>query len=158
MTPRLFLRNSYSGRAEANDQLEKYAEAVKDWNRAIELSPRQEQPLFRAQRANSRVRAGQVAEAAAEVAELTKTGKWPADKWYDFACVYAVASSKSADKKQEYADRAMELLHKAVQAGYTDAAHLAKDKDLDVLRERGDFKKLLAELEAAARPKRSKEP
>jgi hypothetical protein len=62
-----------------------------------------------------------VAEAVAEVAELTApvadvpgSPKWNAGQWYDFACVYAVASGKIADKKQEYADRAMELLHKTL--------------------------------------------
>ena len=73
----------------------------------------------------------------AEVAELTKTTEpRTPGQWYDFACFYAVASGKVADKKQEYADRAMELLHKAVQAGYRDAAHLKKDTDLDPLRKR----------------------
>ena len=46
------------------------------------------------------------------------------------------------------ADRAMELLAKAVQAGYKDVAHMKKDTDLDPLRDRDDFKKLIAELEA----------
>jgi hypothetical protein len=92
------------------------------------------------------MRAGQVPEAITEVAELTKTGNWSAGDWYDFACIYAVASGKSAEKKQEYADRAMELLHTAVKAGYQDAAHMATDKDLDVLRQRGDFNKLMQSL------------
>jgi hypothetical protein len=35
-----------------------------------------------------------------------------------------------------------------VAAGYKDAAHLKQDHDLDALREREDFKKLLAELAA----------
>ena len=141
----------------AYDQLEKYTEAVKDWNQAIELSPPQEQPWLRAHRADSRIRTGRVASAIAEVAELTKAEYWAAGAWYSFACIHAVASSKSADKKQEHADRAMELLHKAVKMGYNDAAHLAKDKDLDVLRQRDDFKKLLAELEAA-RSKKTMKP
>ncbi len=128
------------------DLLEKHSEAVKDWNRAIEISPSREQTFFRTRRADSRIRAGQAAEAVAEVVELTKSGKWTAGQWYDFACIYALASGKSGDKKQEYADRAMELLHKAVKAGYKDAAHMAKDKDLDVLRGREDFKKLLESL------------
>ena len=55
-----------------------------------------------------------VAEAVAEVAELTKTAVWSVGQWYDFACVYSVASGKIADKRTEYADRAMELLQKAV--------------------------------------------
>jgi hypothetical protein len=59
-----------------------------------------------------------------------------------------------ADKKREYCDRALALLHRAVQAGYLDAAHMKQDTDLDPLRDRGDFKKLLAELEAKSRPEK----
>src|SRR5436309_1574856 len=70
--PRLFLRNAHFGRARAFDRLKKYAEAVKDWDKAIELSPSPERPRFRAARAFSRLQAGQVAEAVADVAELTK--------------------------------------------------------------------------------------
>ena len=90
----------------------------------------------------------------AEVAELTKNPSWNADQWYNFACVYSLASTKIADKKNEYADRAMELLQKAVKAGWNDAKHTAKDTDLVPLRDREDFKKLLADLERkpAARP------
>jgi hypothetical protein len=40
----------------------------------------------------------------------------------------------------------MRMLRQAVQAGYRDAAHMAKDTDLDVLRERDDFKKLMESL------------
>ncbi len=147
VTARLFLRNSHWGRAESLDQLKKHAVAVKDWDRAIALSPRAERPSVRARRAASRVQAGQVAEAVAEVAELTKSSRWNAGQWYDFACVYALASGKSADNKQAYADRAMELLQKAVKAGFKDAAHMKKDPDLDPLRGRDDFKKLLEALD-----------
>ena len=48
---------------------------------------------------------------------------------------------------QFYADQAMAMLRAAVAKGYKDAAHMKKDKDLDALREREDFKQLLAELE-----------
>ena len=51
----------------------------------------------------------------------------------------------------------MQWLHKAVKAGYKDAALMKKDTDLDALREREDFKKLLAELEkATAKPMEKK--
>lgn len=89
---------------------------------------------------------GQVAEAVAEVAELSKMPGWNAAQWYDFACAYAVASGKFADKKQEYAGRAMELLRQAVNAGFRDAAQMKQDSYLDCLRGRNDFKQLLAEL------------
>jgi hypothetical protein len=99
-----------------------------------------------------------VAEDVAEVAALAKTPNWTARKWYDFTCVYVLASGKSADKKREYADRAMELLRKAVKAGYQDAAHMKKDTDLDPLRGRDDFKQLLAELEKKAPAQPEKKP
>src|SRR5262249_31421388 len=156
MLARQSLGKSHWGGAVAYDRLQKFAEAVQDWDRAIELSPQPEQPNYRAARATSRLNAGQVAEAVAEVAELTKSSNWNAGQWYDFARVYAVASGKSANQKKEYADRAMDLLHRAVKAGYKDAAHMKKDTDLDPLRGRDDFKQLIEGLErsAAARPEK----
>jgi serine/threonine-protein kinase len=50
-------------------------------------------------------------------------------------------------QKQFYADKAMTTLQRAVAAGYKDAANLRKNTDLDTLRSREDFQKLLAELE-----------
>ena len=147
VTAKQFLRNSHWGRAKAHDRLQKFAEAVKDWDRVIALSPPAEQLIFRASRATSRLQAGMVAEAVAEVAELTKTPFWPVGQWYNFACVYSVASGKIADKKREYADRAMELLRVAVKAGWKDAEHMKTDTDLDPLRDRDDFKKLIADFE-----------
>jgi serine/threonine protein kinase/Tfp pilus assembly protein PilF len=141
-----YLRNSHTARARTYARLRQYAEAIKDWDKAIELTPPAEQPRYRAPRAMTYLRAGQVSQSVAEVAELTKSTNWKANQWYDFACVYAVASGKVADKKQEYAERAMELLQKAVKAGYSDAAHMQKDSDLDSLRGRDDFKKLMQQL------------
>jgi eukaryotic-like serine/threonine-protein kinase len=158
---RYFLRNSHISRACAFDNLQNFAEAVTDWGRAIDLDSPIERPRLRASRATSQLRAGMVAEAVAEVAELTtpvgdarNSPMWNAGQWYYFACIYAVASSKIATQKQEYADRAMELLQKAVKAGYKDAARMAKDTDLDSLRGREDFKKLLAEMEKNASEKK----
>jgi serine/threonine protein kinase len=151
MPAKEYLRNSYWGRAAALNRLARHTEAIKDWDQVIELSPSNEQQIYRASRALTLHLDGQVDDAVAEIAELTKSGNWSAAWWYDFACVYAVASGKIADKSQQYADRAMELLQTAVKAGYKDAAHMKKDTDLDVLRNREDFQKLLAELEAVKR-------
>ena len=92
----------------------------------------------------------------AEVSELRKLFGWNPSQLYDFARVYAVASVK--DKKTEYADTAMELLRKAVRAGWRDHAHMRTDAHLDALRERSDFQKLLAELEAKFPPPRAVAP
>ena len=92
-----------------------------------------------------------MAEAVAEVAELTKSPNWPADQWYNFACVYAIASGKIADKKDEYSQRAVELLQQALNAGYIDTAHLQQDSDLAPLHDRADFKKLVEAMEKKPR-------
>jgi len=68
-----------------------------------------------------------------------------------------ILSRKIAVKKQEYADRAMELPQKALQAGYNKAVHMEKDTDLEPRREREDFKKLIGELEIKAETPAAKE-
>jgi WD40 repeat protein/serine/threonine protein kinase len=131
---------------------------------AIDTEPdrkRQEEALaataqleLRAEHAGELTLEGKLVEAVAEVAELTKNSNWNAGQWYNFACVYSLASDKIVEKKTAYAVRAMELFHKAVREGWNDVAHTAKDADLDPLRDREDFKKLLADLnkKAAASP------
>ena len=44
------------------------------------------------------------------------------------------------------ANKSIELLKQSVAVGYSNVAHVKKDKDLDALRDREDFKKLMAEL------------
>jgi len=142
------LRVEYWNRAMVYESLRRSTEAISDWNRAIELSSGNFQLVARAQRANSRVRAGQCGVAVGEVAELAESDAWGNGEWYDFACVYAVASDKVAGKREEYAGRAVELLGKAIAKGYKDTGHMAVDSDLDPLRSRADFRKLVADLEA----------
>src|SRR5207249_84719 len=76
---------------------------------------------------------------------------------YDAACMRAITagvirandqSEKAANDAAAEADRAMAWLKQAVAAGYKDAAHMKRDTDLDALRDRQDFKNLLAQLEA----------
>ncbi len=44
----------------------------------------------------------------------------------------------------------MKMLREAVSKGYKDVAQMKKDTDLDPLRQREDFQKLVAELEGKA--------
>ena len=69
---------------------------------------------------------------------------------YDLASICALASAAVKDDaklQDQYAARAVELLRQAFAKGYKEAAHMKKDKDLDALRDREDFKRLVAELE-----------
>ena len=71
-----------------------------------------------------------------------------ADSLYDAACFHALVAGVIRDQdptadgenqSKTEADQAMDRLRKAVAAGYRNAAHMAKDADLDVLRKRPDF-------------------
>ena len=57
----------------------------------------------------------------------------------------------AATKKEETAAKAVDLLRQVVAKGYQDVEHLKRDSDLDGLRQRDDFKKLLRELEGKAK-------
>jgi hypothetical protein len=82
---------------------------------------------------------------------------------YDAACFRSVTSAviRAGDKSpagskqsETEADQGMAWLKQAVAAGYNDPNHMEKDKDLDALRSRDDFKKLLAELKAGSGTKK----
>ena len=68
-------------------------------------------------------------------------------------CIITTAQHAKLDDMQRkaaaqfYGDAAMKLLRDAVSKGYKDVAHMKKDTDLDPLRQREEFQKLLAELE-----------
>ena len=90
-----------------------------------------------------------------------KLNRTDAGSLYDAARFRAVTAgvqakapgADAATLAKDDAERALQWLQKAVQAGYKDAAHMKSDPDLGPLRERADFKKLLAELEKKAEKK-----
>jgi tetratricopeptide (TPR) repeat protein len=106
------------------------------------------------------VHAGLLEQAdAVRTAQTRRDLGWnpPADA-YDAACSLSrcmpfVAQHNKLDAKQRkeaaqfYADAAMKLLREAVSKGYKDVPHMKKDTDLDPLRQRDDFQKLIGELE-----------
>jgi tetratricopeptide (TPR) repeat protein len=103
---------------------------------------------------------GDHAKALKTAEQLSRLGWDPASDAYDAACALSLCvplieqdsqltKAQRQEQAQAYTDRAMILLHQAVAQGYRDAAHMKKDKDLDSLRPRADFQKLLEELEKA---------
>src|SRR5207247_1882761 len=76
------------------------------------------------------------------------------DRSYDAICLWArgavlaerdeqLASEKRRELGRGYADRAIAVLRELVQLGFQDGDLLRRDRDLDVLRPREDFQKLL---------------
>jgi len=90
-----------------------------------------------------------------------KLNRTDGDSLYNAACFHSVCAAVIRAKKNqnpdEQADRSMACLSKAVAAGYADVEHMRKDKDLDALRDRDDFKKLVADLEAKVAARKAAE-
>jgi hypothetical protein len=140
-------------------QLNRHIESVREWDRAIELdegSMRNDFPLLRA---GCLAQTGEPSRAVAEVNALTEGKDVPGRTLYDAACVCALAAASVKDDatfSEQYAGRAVALLHQAQKAGYlkqpANVAHRKKDSDLQALRARPDYQALLKELESPAKP------
>jgi serine/threonine protein kinase len=150
---RLFLCDSHGGRAAALMQLERFADAIRDWDRALELADGMQRAGIRLGRACAVVRVEPM-KAVAE-AEAVLQGNPPSSQFYNAACVYALSSAqvREAALSDQYAARAVALLRQAQEKGYFNAParveHMKKDADLESLRGRTDFQELLAEIAAA---------
>jgi hypothetical protein len=106
---------------------------------------------IRLQRAFALIRSGDYSRATAEADALAAEKGATADTVYDTACVCALCAAAARGDKQRverYAFQAVELLRRAVGKGYQNAAHMKKDPDLDSVRSREDFKRLISGLEA----------
>jgi eukaryotic-like serine/threonine-protein kinase len=147
--------------AEARTFLE---QAVSRQSRAVQLNPRNvSYRRLLAQHdeklATTLIRLGEHAAAAQAASETIHLSSESADQHYNVGCLLAQCaaladkdSRLSAEKRKElaqsYADRAVEMLREAIRVGFQDAKHMKNDPDLDPLRLRDDFKKLVSELEA----------
>jgi tetratricopeptide (TPR) repeat protein len=72
------------------------------------------------------------------------------------ATAAVLAATEESEEATGEADLAMNWLTKAVAAGYGDVAHVKQDKDLHILRDRDDFRELIARLDADASEKTRK--
>jgi serine/threonine protein kinase len=117
-------------------------------------------PQYRYELAISHVELGDHAAAAEAAAQLIQAAVDPAGDICGAACILArcvslaegdtrLSAAERKERAEAYADRAMATLRQAVQNGYKDVDHMRTDKDLDPLRARPDFQKLLTEPHAS---------
>jgi serine/threonine protein kinase/tetratricopeptide (TPR) repeat protein len=102
------------------------------------------------------------AQAAAAAEELARFGYDPAYDNYEAArflsaCAIGVGMNSQLDEAkrkelvQSYGDQSLARLQEAVARGFKDAARIKQDPAFQPIREREEFKKLLAELEEKAK-------
>jgi tetratricopeptide (TPR) repeat protein len=168
MKPRLedareFLRNAHWGRALALDDLGRRTEATRDWKRAAELDDGTDIATFRLRIFRN---TGDAAGCLAAVTEFEALKPATPVGMYEAACnrsvcaaaILADTNTPAADAPRlakEQADLAMAWLRKTIAAGYRNVLLVKHDTNLDALREREDFKKLLTELEAKQKERES---
>jgi eukaryotic-like serine/threonine-protein kinase len=84
---------------------------------------------------------------ALRIAKLGPHHHYTLDSMYNIACCQAIYVPKAPDPAKQGA-LAVESLQKAVAAGFKAIGQINTDDDLNSLRDREDFKKLVADLEA----------
>ncbi len=137
------LSKCHAGRAIALDKLQRYAEALIDWNIALELAPPDRVRMYRIQRAESLLKAGKNTEAFVIITPITAESDITADQAFALGHFYAVAGKATPGKEKEYNDHAMRYLQKSLQLGYSDTNMLQTEAGLAGLRSQSEFGKLL---------------
>jgi serine/threonine-protein kinase len=159
---RFWLSSSWHNRGMVLLRLGRPAEAVVAIRQAIEQKRR---VLAEGPRSKGRLRSlsnhylelaraestlGRGAEAATTLWENRETWAGNADGLYNLACGLALCipigvepSPELGEQSRKNGDRAMDVLRRAVDAGFRDLAHIRKDGDLVALRSRDDFQALL---------------
>jgi serine/threonine protein kinase/tetratricopeptide (TPR) repeat protein len=140
--------------------LNRHAEAVSLLDEVLAKADRPEVPLRLItaairERLRCAQKLGDVAGCRAMLGMFEKQNPTDARGLYSAACNRALTAALQAKGKEpdaarlakEDADKAMAWLTRAVAVGWTDAALMKKDADLEFLRDREDFQKLVQELD-----------
>jgi serine/threonine-protein kinase len=161
---RNFTRINQTGRGLALRQLKRYKEAVSAYDKALELTTERERNALRLDRALALAQSGDHARAVEEAEAIIVKNAKPGEL-YDAACALSLASAAAGADTQlaesertklveQHAARAVVLLRQTQEAGFfktTGVDRLKNDSDLNPLRARQDYRKLVAEMEAATK-------
>jgi serine/threonine protein kinase/tetratricopeptide (TPR) repeat protein len=129
--------------------LERFQQALPDWDRALEMDDGRYRNLLRLKRASNLLNLKDHARGTADAQALIESSNATPEDLYNAACVFAISSQIAREDgplAESYARRAVLVLRQAVAKGFRDVAHLKKDRDLEPLRPRDDFQKMIQEL------------
>lgn len=156
---RTVLRNNHWGRADALVAQSKFGAAILAYDSAIAMAEERTRSELRLARAMALAKSGdyKAARAVAEAETAEKSaGK---NRWFDASKVF-VAAATAAKEVPETADElqacAVAALRRAFELKYFDDARSRAElraPDFALLRDRGDFKQLLADVEQQHPPK-----
>jgi tetratricopeptide (TPR) repeat protein len=147
-----YLGNALRVRAESLGKLKRYKDALADWDRVVELKDGIAKVSARISRGLVLARHGKHAKAVTEAEALLK-GERNGGRLYNLACTLSLSASAAGGAPGEKcAARAVEVLTQLHEADYFRAPakikHMKADPDLDPLRERADYRSLVAKLDS----------
>jgi adenylate cyclase len=131
----LFLAQTYASLGRKQDEMKVRLGALGTVERHLRLNPHDTRALYLG--AQNLYRVGEKDKAIVLAEQALKQDQNEPVVLYNVACFYAL---------QENADRAMDLLEKAVELGWGDRAWMEHDSDLDPLHGNERFKALLARI------------
>jgi tetratricopeptide (TPR) repeat protein len=155
---RLRVVMAHGARAQLFERLGRYAEAVKDWDRLIDVEVESRRPLCRVFRVSALAHAGLHGRATAEAVSLLARPDLPNDWLYELACAYALCvgparsdarlpAAERARLADRYSAQALTLLERLRKNDYfrdpIRLKHLMEDADLRLLAGLPEFKELL---------------
>lgn len=161
------LRECYRWRAHAYSLQGRYKESLVDWEQAIAANHEKDRNSWRLQRAEVRRQSGGVIAAATETSELfskslsplsgqpsehAAPSAWTAEQLYHIARLLSVGSDESSDQQVQWADQSLVALRLSLEGGLSRTGlldRLAAETDLDAVRDRPEFQKLVEEQEAS---------
>jgi tetratricopeptide (TPR) repeat protein len=144
-----FLRNLYMGRSDLYAKTGRMMEALEDIDRALGYCAEGDKHPLLMHRVDLLARHGDPKRAIAEAESLISHAGTSATDLYNLACAVALASAAIKDDgklQEQYAARSVAILRLAAGKGYKDIEHLKTDDDLNSLRQRADYQKLLEEM------------
>jgi hypothetical protein len=125
---------------------------VSDWDRAIELGDGHNAALLRIKRAATLLNVKDHVRAAADAQAVAESAAATGQELFLAANIFASCmgfADNDGPAVVSYAQRAVTTLRKAAAKGVRNAARLKSSAELEPLRSREDFRKLIAELEAS---------
>ena len=146
-----FLPEAWLRRSSERMHAGEFEAALADLQRAGELSP--ESTEVTSMIALVLIRVGRVEEGLKTTEELVRQAPEDDFALYNGACSYARAAERpdvASEKQQQYLTRAIELLKKTNETGFTDVEHLAADVDLNVLHQHPEWNSVLEGARANA--------
>jgi hypothetical protein len=158
---------AHGARALLREKTGRFADAVAGYDRVVEYTDEPARTEYRIYRVVLLVRAGQQARAAAEADDIARTPGLSDGSRYNLACARALAADLVlADPTfgvlagltvgEVHAAAAVGLLRQLHAAGYFRKPETAKlltdDPDLQSLRARPDFRRLLADVAGGPKP------